>query len=82
MSRTWSVLIFRPVCCCIVLFLTLPVIADISVEILQNSTPDHIQVPPGYFQISHGIQSIKRLIKLRRMKWVGHIAQMGEGRGM
>jgi len=27
-------------------------------------------------------QNIVRVIKLRRMRWVGHVARMGEGRGV
>jgi hypothetical protein len=28
------------------------------------------------------IHRISRLIKLRRMRWAGHVARMGEGRGV
>jgi len=33
----------------------------------------------GYFPI---LVSMTRLIKLKRMRWAGHVARMGEGRGV
>jgi hypothetical protein len=34
------------------------------------------------FVIFHSSPNIVRLIKSRRMRWAGHVAHMGEGRGV
>ena len=30
----------------------------------------------------HSLPNIVRVVKLRRMRWAGHVARMGEGRGV
>ena len=34
------------------------------------------------FSDLYSLPSIMRVVKLRRMRWVGHVAHMGEGRGV
>jgi len=41
-----------------------------------RSTPDHI------FCILYSSPNIVRMIKSRRMRWAGHVARMGERRGV
>ena len=58
-----------------------------SVQRLQMM--ESVPLPPGcvyyyyyYYYYYYSLPNIVRVVKSRRMRWVGHVARMGEGRGV
>jgi hypothetical protein len=43
---------------------------------------DTVRAWDYFISIENSLPNIERLIKSRRIRWAGHVARMGEGRGV